>query len=174
MTQWRTPGEPPRPPGPEAPAQREWGAGPLVDRPGADGTRPAPRTQWIVLGVAGAFIVTAVVLLVVVLTGGNDPTPHGPQPGSADTVTDELAAALHAGSAGGVRAVSCAGAERRVLAAARPAFGAAAARQGVAKLQGDVGVGQISLSDAGSAQSGTIGLRRVGAQWCVASFVAGA
>jgi hypothetical protein len=58
-----------------------------------------------------------------------------------------------------------------VLAAARPAFGAAAARQGVAKIQGEVAVGQISLTDTASAQSGTIGLRQIGAQWCVASFV---
>jgi hypothetical protein len=133
-------------------------------------TNQAPRTQWIVLGIAGAFIVAAIVLLVVVLAGGDDAAP-GPRPGSADTVTDKLAAALHAGSAGGVRAVSCTGAGRRVLAAARPAFGAAAARQGVAKIQGEVAVGQISLTDTASAQSGTIGLRRIGAQWCVASFV---
>jgi hypothetical protein len=162
MTQWRTPGESPGPP--EAPEE-------AADRR-ADRTRPQLRGQWLVLGIAGAFIVAAVVLLIVVLAGGGG-SGGAARPGAADVVTDKLAAAVQSGSVAQVRTVSCSGAQGRVVNAVRPVFGSSTSRQGTADVQGDVAVGQVALTGTSAARSATIGLRRVGAQWCVASVVAG-
>jgi hypothetical protein len=148
MTEWRTPGEPPRQ---AAPPRAE--------------PQPAGRRQLQLLVLSGLLVASiAVLVLVLLLRDGST----GPAKGSPDAVTDTFAAALRAGSAQQVRSVACAPA-RVLLRSSDALLGTttSASRQGSAAVQGSIAVARLAVTAQGKDQVGTVALRRLHGRWCV-------
>lgn len=139
-----------------------------------------PRQRLLLAVAVGLLAIAAVLVLVVVLRDRSD----GPQPGSPDAVTDQLASALTAHSRKQVAALACAGAGRAVLSQARSVLRSnrSARRVGTAEVNGAVAVGRIELdvasagapgsASAAPAVSATVALQKNGDTWCVAAFAA--
>jgi hypothetical protein len=148
MTEWRSPGDPPKPP---APLRAE--------------PQPAGRRQLQLLVLSGLLVASiAVLVLVLLLRDGST----GPAKGSPDAVTDTFAAALRAGSAHQVRSVACAPA-RVLLRSSDALLGTttSASRQGSAAIQGSIAVARLAVTARGKDQVGTVALRRLRGRWCV-------